>query len=407
MTGRLGGLRVCMVVHAYYYRDTRVRRYVDTIVAAGGRVDVLCLRDQDGPRGQGRGDARVITIPVGRGANGFWGYVREYASAFVLFSVRTLGLHIRNRYDVIHVHNMPDFLVFAALVPKLLGARVILDIHDAMPEFYMSKFSLEGKSAIIRLLRLQERLAAGVADAVITANAAFGDRIAARGVRESKVVVVNNYPDTGLFDRRRHDGKRRGRGQGFDLLYPGTIAPRYGLDVAIAALPMLVGTIPKLRLVIVGRQVEYTRELCELAIELGVRPFVEFRHPVRVDEVPGLMAGADIGIYPARPDAHMNVAMPVKVLEYAAMGIPIVASRIKVLESVFDESSIMFFEPGNVLQFAECVEEVFNRPGLGAKLARNAGKIVTGALCWRSESQRYLDLLDQLRGPRVLRAPAG
>lgn len=133
-------LRVCMIVHQYYYRDTRVRRYADALADAGAQVDVICVRSPDRPSTGQRDGVRVFTVPINRGYGSRGSYLLEYGIAFVFFATWLLALYVKNRYQVIHIHNMPDFLIFAALVPRLLGAKLILDIHDPMPELYMSKY---------------------------------------------------------------------------------------------------------------------------------------------------------------------------------------------------------------------------------------------------------------------------
>jgi glycosyltransferase involved in cell wall biosynthesis len=368
-----------MVVHQYYHCDQRVRCYAEALAAAGIQVDVLCPRDQNQSFTEQGDGIRVFTIPISRGYRGRGGYLLEYGMALILFTARLLALYIKNRYQVIHVHNMPDCLIFTALVPRILGARLILDIHDPMPEFYMSKFGSQEVGMTVRLMRLQEKFSSALAHAI---------------------TVVNNVPDPKVFNRSRYKKEHRGESKHFTLIYPGTIAPRYGLDVAIRALPLLVTKIPQLYLVIVGPQVEYVNELSNLASQLGISRFVQFRPLVPVDEVPGQIIQADVGIYPALPDAHMSIATPTKVLEYAVMGIPIIASRLKILEDLFTGSAVMFFDPGNADQFAHCVLELFDNPARRDELVRNADSDFARAHSWSDERRAYFGVLNRLLPPR-------
>ncbi|GAG09546.1 unnamed protein product, partial [marine sediment metagenome] len=254
-------------------------------------------------------------------------YLVEYGKAFVLFSAWLLKLFARNRYHVVHVHNMPDFLAFAAIIPRIFGAKIILDIHDPMPEFYLSKYKDRANGVAVRLLQVEEKLSSMLAHAVITANPRFKARLVERGMCADKITVINNVADPSVFSRDKHKGECRGDGQHFTLIYPGTIAPRYGLDVAIRALPLLLPKIPQIRLVILGAYAPHGDELGELAQRIGVSSYVQFRPAIPVDEVAQQLVQADIGIYPALPDPYMDLITPVKVLEFAIMGIPIVASR--------------------------------------------------------------------------------
>src|SRR5687767_9622407 len=109
-------------------------------------VDVICLMDDGEPKRQTLHGVDVMRLPLKRRRGGMLGYVAQYgafiAMAFAVLAARSLT----RRYDVVYVHNMPDVLVLSALVPKLLGAKVILDLHDPMPELMMSIFGLRPDS---------------------------------------------------------------------------------------------------------------------------------------------------------------------------------------------------------------------------------------------------------------------
>jgi glycosyltransferase involved in cell wall biosynthesis len=386
-----------MLVHKHYDGDPRVRRYVRALVAAGFEVDVLCARRRDRPHISRTDGARVFTIPVGhRQHRGPAGYLWEYGVAFVLYCVRLLGMYARNRYHIIHTHNMPDYLILASLVPRLFGAKAILDIHDPMPEFYASRWRKGVGSVVVRLLRLEERLSAALADAIITANPLFRTRLVERGIAPHKITVINNFPDASLFDRDRYAQERTAPRECFRLIYPGTIAPRYGLDVAIHALPALIHRIPNIRLHIVGSQTAHAAQLVALADQLGVAPFVEMTPGVAVNFMPGLLAAADVGIYPALPDPHMTIAVPGKVLEYAVMGLPIVSSRLRAVEELFPPSCVLYFEPGNVEQFTRCVLELHETPARRMDLVQNTDREFVQKHSWAAEQREYLGLLDRL-----------
>ncbi len=320
----------------------------------------------------------------------------EYMISLVLYTIWLTVLHLRNRYHVIHVHNMPDFLIFSALIPRLLGARLILDIHDPMPEFYQSKFNERQEHTLVSLLKLEERISIGLAHHVITANPHFKENIVARGIFSSKISVITNQPDPRVFNRSAYTANRGEKRSDFSLIYPGTIAPRYGLSVAIRAVPELAKYIPDLRLVIFGPLSDHALELIELTEQLGITQYVEFHHPIPVDEVPRQMAMADAGIYPAFPDPHMSIAIPGKVLEYAVMGLPIVASRLQILEEMFPDESVLFFEPGNVEQFTDCVLRLYQNPALRSELVARVDRILAESQSWERECRRYLALIRQL-----------
>jgi glycosyltransferase involved in cell wall biosynthesis len=270
-----------------------------------------------------------------------------------------------------------------------------------MPEVYQSKFGDHATSHVIRLMQLQERLSCAFASAVITANPTFKKNLIGRGVPADKVAVVNNTPDSRVFNRERYPRADPCVGNRFTLVYPGTVAPRYGLAVAIRALPRLAEEISGLRLLLVGlHPTQHIAELAALAERLGVSSCVEFNPPVPTEEIPRLLAGADVGIYTAIPDPHMNIAMPTKVLEYAVMGIPIIASRLQVLEEFFDNSAILFFEPGNVDQFARCVLELFRNPGRTTQLVEAMDRTCVRTMSWSNERDVYVRVVNRLLAGR-------
>jgi hypothetical protein len=128
--------RHCMVVHAYYpLGETRVEREALALIEQGYEVDVLCLRDQDEPAQEVTDGVNIYRLSVKRHrGRGPALQMLEYLAFFILVMAKLFVLHRQRRYGVVQAHNLPDFLVFSALWPKLTGARVILDLHDLMPE---------------------------------------------------------------------------------------------------------------------------------------------------------------------------------------------------------------------------------------------------------------------------------
>ncbi|MEP0764058.1 MAG: glycosyltransferase family 4 protein [Chloroflexota bacterium] len=389
-------LKVAMIVHQYYYYDGRVRSYAETLAEAGARVDVLCVSARTRPAAPPPEGLRVFTIPVSRAYSGPGSYVVEYALALIFYTIRLLALYARNRYQVIHVHNMPDFLIFAAVIPRVLGAKLVLDIHDPTPEFTMSKYSKPATSRLVRMMCLQERLSARLAHAIITANPVFKERLVSRGLPPSAITVIGNEVDTRLFDRQRYEQDRLLRDRRFVLIYAGTIAPRYGLDVAVNALPLLVERIPGIHLQIIGKQTAYSQELSARAEQLGVLHHLELVPAIPLDAVPRYLAQADIGIYTAISDPHMDVAVPTKVLEYAYMGLPVVASRLPVLEEGFSPTALLLFEPGCVEEFAQHILALYEHPARRTQLVLEMDRTFVQGQRQQQRRLAYFTLLNTL-----------
>ena len=389
-------IKYCMIGFFSYFGDARVRGYAELLRKSGNSVDVLGVHGSKADKMIDKSGVRLFSIPVSRTRKNRITYLLEYGLSFLLLSILLTKLYLKQRYDVIHVHNMPDFLVFCAFIPKLFGAKIILDIHDPMPEVYRSKFPAQEDSFVMRLLCLEERVSAAFVDAVITANVHFNEGLMSRGVPASKITTVNNYPDPEIFNASQRPASKPKPCERFTLIFPGTIAPRYGLEVAIRAVPLLKDKIPHIRLLIIGRQDEYARSLNSLVTQLNVSPFVEIRQGIPITEVPRELVQADVGIYPALPDGHMSVAIPGKVLEFAIMGLPILSSRLQIVEELFGDEAVLFFEPGNVEEFAECVFRLYENPSLCEELVRQADKMLVERHSRSREIRTYLELLSRL-----------
>lgn len=387
--------RICMIVQQVYDQDARVMQYTEALLKAGARVDVISVpgsRSLPVERGNG---LQVYTIPLSHSSQTLLAYLFEYLRAMWFFSTRLFFLHLKHHYDLIHVHNMPDFLVFAAFIPRLLGAKLILDIHDPMPEFYQAKFEKSAGHPLVYLMVFQEKISAAFAHAVLTANPTFKENLVKRGIPAHKITVTQNLPDRTVFDRQKYprqtDFQKR-----FTLLYPGTVAPRYGLEVAIRSLPGLIPRIPMLRLRIIGDDNPYTRWLKELATELQLADRVEFLSFVPRNQIPEELAAADVGIYPALPDPHMSIAMPGKVLEYAIMGLPTITSRLPVLEAVFPDDTVRYVPPGQPEAFAAAVLDLYTHPEKIAALVHNADEKFVQVQSWEKERQKYFEVVQNL-----------
>jgi glycosyltransferase involved in cell wall biosynthesis len=265
-----------------------------------------------------------------------------------------------------------------------------------MVEVFVSKYGEQLNNLLRSLIKLQEKLSCWLADEVITVNSICEKNLINRGIPPRKITVVHNYPNAAIFDRNLYVNECNSPGKNFTLIYPGTLAPRYGLETVIRALPQIKIKIPEIRLLIFSTNTPYKDELQRLADQLEVLSYIEIKPLIRNEEIPCQLVKADIGIYPANKDVHMSLATPTKVLEFSAMGIPIVSSRLSAIELIFDDSAIMYFESGNVFQFAECVLQLYKDPALRKKLVANALQIFVQKLSWNHEFRVYLEILHRL-----------
>jgi glycosyltransferase involved in cell wall biosynthesis len=386
-----------MIVHSYYEEDPRVRREAEALVARGREVDVFALRQPGLPRSEVIEGVHLTRLDVRRqqGA-GLRVYLAEYLWFFVRSGWALTATHRRRRYGIVQVHSLPDFLVFATLPLRLVGVPVILDLHEAMPEFFRTRFPGADNRLTHWALLLQERLAIAYASKALSVNELMADRLLSLGIPAAKVAIVPNSPNLALFDptvrpRRgfREDGSLR-------IVYTGALTPTYELDVSLDAVARLAGLRPDIdvRLELYGRG-DSEEMLRQRAVRLGIADRVTFHGRIPIEDVPSAVARADIGIAPTRLDDFTRVSLSTKVFEYGAMGKPVVASRLPLVERTFPEGTVAAYEPGVPAAMVAAILGFVDDPVVReAAVARTTAVIQDHA--WEREADRYAALVASL-----------
>ena len=384
-------MKICMLAYSFYESDNRIMRYAEALAGRGDHVDVLALRNNN------------ATYENINGVNVYRIQSREinertklsYLFRIMRFIARSGWLltrkHLKDPYDLIHVHSIPDFEVFAALVPKLLGAKVILDIHDIVPEFYASKFGVSKGSVVFKALKLIERWSTNFADHVIIANHLWEKVITARSVKQEKCSTFLNYPDSSMFNtalRTRHDDGR------FIMMYPGTLNWHQGLDIAIKAMDLIRDKAPEAKLHIYGYG-SAKEDLSRLIEERSLQKQVQVFDGLPIKMIAGIMANADLGIVPKRNDSFGGDAFSTKIFEFMALGVPVIAANTRIDRYYFNDSIIKFFEPGDEQSLAEAMLIMIKNQRLRQELAVNALTYVAQQ-SWDIKRQDYFKLVDGL-----------
>lgn len=395
--------RICLVVQSYYLRDPRVRREAEALAGEGYEVDVVSLADRGKTRKETVNGVNITRLPIARRRATVWRYLFEYSLFFIAVSLLLFARLFYRRYDLIHVNNMPDFLVFSTVLPKLFGAKIILDVHDPMAEVFMSKYEIRSGSPTIRLLRWQEKVSLRYCHHVLTVSGVMKERLQnVAGYTPTSVVL--NVPDESVFRRPSHELSDRRSGDTFTLLYTGTISARYGLAVAIEASARLRNQIPGLRLLLVGEGDDLP-SLRETVERLDLNDIVEFRPPVPLSEVPDIVAGSDVGISPHMNDGFMHLYFSTKVAEFVNMGLPTVVTRTETIERYFDDQTVKYCEAGNVDSFAGAVVELYRNPDLRMRMSARC-RVFSERWNWANEKQSYLGVVAALLGRDVVEPKA-
>ena len=389
-------MRICMIVHAYYLKDARVRRYAEILVNHGAMVDVLCLREGNEAIIERHDGVTIHRVNLTRQRGGAISYVIEYIDSFVRFFWKLNKLHFSgNHYDVIHIHNFPNFLIFTTIIQKISGAKLILDVHDPMPELFRSKFKVTNSHPLIRMLYLEERLSLSFSNYIIAANHVFKELLVERGCPEGKVEVVINAPDKMFYvDPVEMGGSGK---KTFNVLYIGTLAERYGLDTALEAVAKISknNRIPGIKFTIIPKiknEGDYLKKILEKVELLKLQDLFTMLDPVSLDKMPQIIQEADLLVYTPLPDVHMDIALSLKIPEVIAVGRPIVASRLSVLEKYFGDDSIYYCKPGDHDDCADKILQVWQYPE-EAQLRVFRAKEHLKKLEWEKQKEVYLKVI--------------
>lgn len=386
--------RICMVVHSHYPSDPRVRRETEALVEAGWEVEIVCVPDGNEPAVESLDAVRVWRMPVRRNRFGSQAsYLAEYGRFFLAASLHVARAHLRHPFQVVQVHNMPDFLVFTALVPKLLGARVVLDVHDLVPEFYALRFGLPPQHHLVRATRWVQRLSAHFANHVLTAGEPFRRRLGANGVALNKITSIMNSPDPAIFTARPGAAMPSATGE-FRLSYHGTLAEYNDLTVVLRAMALLRDELPDLVFDIYGRG-RAIPALQALARELGLESQVKFHGFQPLDAMPALIANADLGLVPQRRSEFTSLNYPTKAFEYIALGVPVLMTATPALEELFGHIRGVFFSCDQPAELAGLIRRLHSDRDAALALAHQQ-QTVCGAFAWPVESRRYVAVLQSL-----------
>ena len=404
---KAGSVRpVCMIVHAYYEEDPRVRREAESLVAAGRPVDVFALRrPADAESGELAGvRIRRLNVQRHQGA-GIKTYLLEYGSFLVRSAVAVTRAHRHRHYALVHVHSLPDYLAFAALPLRILRVPLLLDLHEAMPDFFRMRFPRLANPFFHWLLRVQERLSIGLASHVVTVNEPLAARLVTMGVAPGKITVLMNSPSLARFDAAAHQQRSFMADGVLRLVYAGALTPTYELDVVLESIGRLRSLRPDLpvRLTLYGRG-DSEPGLRALSSRLGLDDIVELPGRIPIEDVPAAIAAADIGLAPTRRDPFTDASLSTKIFEYGAMRKPVVASRLPLVESVFADGSAYLYSSGDSTDLAAPILEIVDDPvRRDASVAKCLERV--RELAWERSVGTLVGLVDRLTSRPVSSTP--
>jgi glycosyltransferase involved in cell wall biosynthesis len=400
-TRRLRGRRAAVLLFSHYPADPRPRRAAEALAAQGVNIDLICLRNGDSdPAHQTYGNIDVTRVGLKRRRGGKLAYITQYAAFVLTCFFRLAWRSLTRHYDFVHVHNMPDVLVFSAMAPKLLGAKVILDLHDPMPELMRTIFKLPEESFSVTMLKRLEKWSIRFADLVLTVNIACKKIYSSRSCEPRKIKVVINSPDDHVFRLPRNNagngnGKNGNGSKPFVVLYHGSLVHRNGFDLALESLEKVKNTIPSVRLKVCGARTAFFEEVMKSAQQRGLDKNVDYLGPCNVNQIVEAIGKCDLGIIPNHRNIFTEINTPTRIFEYLALSKPVIAPKTRGIQDYFGDKDLIFFELGDADDLARQIEFAYSNPVDVAETVKR-GQAVYLSHTWSRERLTLLNSIGEL-----------
>jgi glycosyltransferase involved in cell wall biosynthesis len=389
---------VCFIRQSIYPYELSFRREVETLQRAGFETHVICLSSKHHDQEEVIEGVYVHRLPLNRKKSSMSRYIYDYLSFTVLAALKVARLHLKHRFSAIQINTMPDFLVFASLIPKLLGVKVVAMMQEPVPELWATLRGTPPSKA----LTWAEQSALAYADAALTVTQQLKDVYVSRGAKADKIGVILNVPDARFLEYSQN-GSFPHWNENFTLICHGAIEFRYGQDTMLEAMALLKSELPDLRLHILGAG-SYVEEFKALIKKLKLEEQVNFLGWVSHEEMLRQLRAADVGIVAQKSSPYSNLVHTNKMYEYIALGKPVLASRLKSVEAYFGDDALCYFEPGNPESLAQKIVELYYDPARRESLVKNARRLYD-QYQWDRQKKFYLSVYERLLNLNLNQVP--
>ncbi|TFB10603.1 glycosyltransferase [Candidatus Marinimicrobia bacterium MT.SAG.3] len=387
-------INIAVIAYTQYSRDPRVRRASDALVSSAFEVDCFVLAEEGKSNFEVKHGVNLIRLPHSqyRGSSSIK-YLFSYLKFFLLMFVKLSSREYRRKYRLIHFNNMPDFIIFAGLFPKIFGTKLILDIHDPMPEVFKTKFPDYLSTVGHWLMVIEEKISAAFSDFVITVHDPIMSVLTHNNrINKNKITVIANFADESLFDKTKYS--RTNESDDFKMIYHGTIATRFGLDIIIEGLEMVLKNHKAIKFNIYGKG-DTIEELRKLITIKNMDSIVDIHGQIELDELPQKIVDSDLGIVSYRRSVATEYMLPLKLMEYMAMGVPVLSVQNKAISYYFNDGELLYYESDDADSFAEKLSYILNNREKIGEMKSNINK-ARKRMNWEIEKQKYIDLVRDL-----------
>lgn len=378
---------VCEIRRGFFPQDPRVHKEVRTLIEYGYNVDVICLKKRNQIIKEKSEKLNIYRIPAFNIKRSMLKYIFEYlyffGAAFIFVNI----LNLRKKYKYIQINTMPNFLIFTGIIPKLLGAKIVLDVHEPMPELFSSLYKGILSKIIFGILILEEKLSFAIADKIITVSKPLKSLFISRNRFISpKIIVIHNTP---YIERESNYFAKKKREQLFKIISHGTVLKRYGFKTLLNTIPYLDDIIPQYKIIIAGEG-EALPDLIDYVNKKGWEDKVKFKGFLPHEQMLKEIKKCDIGIVPIERDNFTQYILPNKLFEFVEIGIPVVCSSLKTIKGYFG-NTLLYFEPGEPEDLAEKIILLYKNYSLGIKYSKKARQIIS-MYTWNIEKEKYCNL---------------
>ena len=387
------GKRVLMLLeNSPFPYDERVRHEAAALLAGGYHIAVISPMKKGQKWHEILNDVDVYRFPSPPDSNGVSGYLWEYGYSMIAIFLLTFYLFVIDGFDIIHTAQPPDTFVFIVAFYKLFGKLYVMDHHDLAPELYYSHFKGNGSKTIYKMLTWLEGLSFRFADQVISTNESYKEIALQRGhVEEPRIAIVRNGPDLKELSSSA-DTKQDLRKDGRIIIgYVGVTGTQDGVDNLIKTICHLVINFGRTDIlcVILGDG-DAMPGLKTLANQLGITSHVLFTGWIKSsDEIAEDFKVMDICVAPEPSDPYNNRSTAAKIMEYMAMGKPVVSSDLPEHRFTARDAAI-YATPGDEQDFANKIVELINDPAQRIAMGKAGQARIEAELAWPHQAIQLL-----------------